>query len=215
MAKEGFAILTALLASSIILLVGWKLTNNTSLCGLSIITIAFALFSIYFFRDPQREIVKEDNEIVSPGDGKIVEICKVEEDEYLHSKAVKVAIFLSIFDVHISRVPMQGQVEFMRYHRGKFLPAYSRRSGSLNEQTVIGVKTRHGKILFKQIAGTIARRIVCNLREGYFVEKGEKFGIIKFGSRMEIYLPKWAKVTVKLGDKVKAGVTMIGRVDEQ
>lgn len=215
MAKEGYGILAALIGGALILFLGWKLTSNDSVCIMAVILVLFAIFCSYFFRDPHRELVGDDDAIVSPGDGRVVEISKVREDDYLQSEAVRIALFLSIFDVHISRVPIGGLVEFMQYRRGKFFPANSKRASSSNEQTIIGVQTKYGKILFSQIAGILARRIVCYLREGHIVETGERFGIIKFGSRMEIYLPEWATVTVVVGDKLKAGKTVIGRANEQ
>jgi len=214
LSKEGYGIFAAMFVGILIFVLGWKLTGNNVLIAMAVILLLFELFCIYFFRDPQREITHKENVIVSPGDGKIVEIVEVYEDDYLQSDALKIAVFLSVFNVHISRVPLSGKVEYMQYRRGKFLAAYSDKASKLNEQTIIGVNTKYGKILFKQIAGAIARRIVCYLREGNVVKTGEKFGIIKFGSRMEVFLPKSVTIAAKLGDKVKAGVTVIGKFDE-
>ena len=213
--KEGYGIIAACFTGTLILLLGWKLNHNINLLYVACIMFIIGLFCCYFFRDPKREIDTDEQHIVSPGDGKIDEIVEVTESEYLQSKAIRVALILTIFDVHISRIPIDGQVEFLRYQRGKFLPVYNRLSVLNNEQTIIGVNTKYGKILFKQIAGMMARRIVCYIREGHVVKKGEKFGIIKFGSRMEIYLPSWARVTVKEGERVKAGETVIGIVNEE
>lgn len=215
MAKEGYGILAALVFSIIVLALAWRLSGNNNLCVFAGIVLIIAIFTAYFFRDPEREIIQKDYVVLSPGDGKIVEISQVPGDKYLQASSTKISIFLSLFDVHISRVPMGGEVEFMRYQRGKFLPA-SRKSASLkNEQTIIGIKTKYGKLLFKQIAGILARRIVCYLREGDKVNSGEKFGMIKFGSRMEVYIPEWASVEVTVGDKVKAGLTILGKAHEK
>jgi len=168
------------------------------------------IFVLYFFRDPQRAITEGANNILSPADGKVVDIREHFEDEFLQEKCTRVSIFLSVFNVHVNRIPMAGAVKYFRYQTGAFVNAYKSDASEINEQTVIGIENGKCNILFKQIAGLIARRIVCNVREGNTVNLGERFGIIKFGSRVDIFFPKNVDVKVKLKEKVKGGQSIIG-----
>jgi len=172
----------------------------------------FLLFTFYFFRDPERIIPPDENAIVSAADGKVVEIKEIVENQYLQSNAKQVSVFMSIFNVHVNRIPMSGQVGFFEYRPGKFVKAYKQAASKENEQTVIGIENPHCKILIKQIAGILARRIVCHLREGFHVQRGERFGMIKFGSRVDMILPSSAKITVQLNQKVKGGETIIAKI---
>ena len=172
----------------------------------------FLLFTFYFFRDPERIIPPDENAIVSAADGKVVEIKEIVENQYLQSNAKQVSVFMSIFNVHVNRIPMSGQVGFFEYRPGKFVKAYKNAASKENEQTVIGIENPHCKILIKQIAGILARRIVCHLREGFHVQRGERFGMIKFGSRVDMILPSSAKITVQLNQKVKGGETIIAKI---
>jgi phosphatidylserine decarboxylase len=166
-------------------------------------------FTLYFFRDPERTIPDGDNIIVSPADGKLVLIKELDHAEYLESPAIQLSIFLSPLDVHVNRIPWSGRVGYFRYIRGKFMVAYDHMASEKNERTEIGLERDGQKILFKQIVGSIARRIVCPLREGDEVVKGERFGMIKFGSRMDIILPAAATVQVAVGDRVVGGETVL------
>lgn len=172
----------------------------------------FLLFTFYFFRDPERIIPPDENAIVSAADGKVVEIKEIVENQYLQSNAKQISVFMSIFNVHVNRIPMSGQVGFFEYRSGKFVKAYKQAASKENEQTVIGIENPHCKILIKQIAGILARRIVCHLREGFHVQRGERFGMIKFGSRVDMILPSSAKITVQLNQKVKGGETIIAKI---
>lgn len=172
----------------------------------------FLLFTFYFFRDPERIIPPDENAIVSAADGKVVEIKEIVENQYLQSNAKQISVFMSIFNVHVNRIPMSGQVGFFEYRPGKFVKAYKQAASKENEQTVIGIENPHCKILMKQIAGILARRIVCHLREGFHVQRGERFGMIKFGSRVDMILPSSAKITVQLNQKVKGGETIIAKI---
>jgi len=172
----------------------------------------FLLFTFYFFRDPERIIPPDENAIVSAADGKVVEIKEIVENQYLQSNAKQISVFMSIFNVHVNRIPMSGQVGFFEYRPGKFVKAYKQAASKENEQTVIGIENPHCKILIKQIAGILARRIVCHLREGFHVQRGERFGMIKFGSRVDMILPSSAKITVQLNQKVKGGETIIAKI---
>ncbi|MGV3761675.1 phosphatidylserine decarboxylase family protein [Parapedobacter sp.] len=170
---------------------------------------------LQFFRNPRRRIITDDHTILCPADGKVVVIEETEETEYFHDKRIQVSIFMSPVNVHINRNPVSGKVSFFRYHSGKYLVAWHPKSSTLNERTSIAVRTATGKeVLFRQIAGAMARRIVWYVEEGAAVTQGEEFGFIKFGSRVDVFLPLGAKVDVKIGDKVSGGLTILGRFDQ-
>ncbi|HWK56512.1 MAG TPA: phosphatidylserine decarboxylase family protein [Parapedobacter sp.] len=169
---------------------------------------------LQFFRNPRRRIITDENVILCPADGKVVVIEETEETEYFHDKRLQVSIFMSPVNVHINRNPVGGKVTFFRYHAGKYLVAWHPKSSTLNERTSIAVQTATGKeILFRQIAGAMARRIVWYVEEGSTVTQGEEFGFIKFGSRVDVFLPLGTKVDVSIGDKVSGGLTVLGRFD--
>jgi phosphatidylserine decarboxylase len=174
---------------------------------------------VYFFRDPSRTVPLEPNLVVAPADGKLVEITELVHDEFLGGPAVRVGIFLSLFNVHINRSPQQAQVLELRYHPGEFLNAMDPESSLRNESMWIGLESREApgrKMILRQISGLVARRIVCPLRPGQIVERGEKIGMIKLGSRTELILPAAGlQIEAKLGDKIKAGATILGRYEEQ
>ncbi len=170
---------------------------------------ALLLFTLYFFRDPERSIPDGDNIVLSPADGKLVLIKELDQAEYLDASATQVSIFLSPFNVHVNRIPWSGKIGFFRYIKGDFMVAYDHMASEKNERTEIGVERDGQKIMFKQIVGSIARRIVCPIQEGDVVKKGERFGMIKFGSRMDIILPKSATIKVAVGEKMVAGETVI------
>lgn len=167
------------------------------------------LFTLSFFRDPRRAVPTEPNLMVSPADGTVVEISEVREEEFLNAPCHKIGIFLSVFNVHINRAPCEGTVRATRYRPGKFLDARNPRCGELNESNSIHLQN----VVVKQIAGLIARRIVCEAKPNDVLARGQKFGMIKFGSRTELYIPKSdvREITVKLQDKVKGGETVVAR----
>ncbi len=178
--------------------------------------LSFLLFVtvLQFFRNPRRRITMDDNTILCPADGKVVVIEEVEETEYFRDKRIQVSIFMSPINVHINRNPVSGRVSFFRYHAGKYLVAWHPKSSTLNERTSIAVQTATGKeVLFRQIAGAMARRIVWYVAEGAEVTQGEEFGFIKFGSRVDVFLPLGTRVDVSIGDKVSGGLTVLGRFD--
>jgi phosphatidylserine decarboxylase len=173
------------------------------------VAVVGILFTFNFFRDPPRRVPAEPNLLVSPADGTVTEISEVEENEYLKEPCHKIGIFLSVFDVHINRAPCDGVVRATRYKPGKFLDARHPDCGALNESNTIHL----GDVVVKQIAGAIARRIVCEARENESLARGQKFGMIKFGSRTELYIPKnkVKEISIQLKDKVKGGETVIAR----
>ncbi len=194
-------------------LVHYLLPNHAWVVWLTYV-LSFLLFVaiLQFFRNPRRLITVDDNLVLCPADGKVVVIEEVEETEYFQDKRIQVSIFMSPVNVHINRNPVGGVVTFFRYHAGKYLVAWHPKSSTLNERTTIAVRAENGKeILFRQIAGAMARRIVWYVEEGSAVKQGEEFGFIKFGSRVDVFLPLDAQVDVKIGDKVSGGLTVLGR----
>lgn len=214
-AKDGIGTLLAILFLAVIFSAGLLINRSWLMKGFVVLVWVFVLFSLYFFRDPERTIPTDENVIVSPADGKVIIIRKVKENTYLKGPATQVSIFMSVFDVHVNRIPMSGTVGYFKYYPGKFLPAYREKASTDNEQTVIGIENDRSKILFKQIAGIIARRVICHVREGYHVTKGKRFGMIKFGSRADIFLPENVEVNVKLKQKVKGGESIIGKIKSE
>ncbi len=175
---------------------------------------AFLLITILqFFRSPIRKIQQEAGTILCPADGKVVVIEETEETEYFKDKRLQVSIFMSPVNVHINRSPLSGVVSFFKYHPGKFLVAWHPKSSTDNERTTIVVKQDNGvEVLFRQIAGALARRIVWYVNEGDSVDQGAEFGFIKFGSRVDLFLPLGTQIDVKIGDKVVGGKTTLARL---
>ena len=169
------------------------------------------LFFLIFFRDPERAANTEPEEIISPADGRVVAIVEEEEPNFFKTKVKRISIFLSIFDVHVNRIPLSGRVDYFRYHSGSFKAAFKKEASLHNEQTLIGITDGSRKILFKQIAGFVARRIVCTIKEGQNVLCGERCGMIKFGSRVDVIMPMDAEILITKGQKVYGAMTIIGR----
>ena len=178
-----------------------------------LVSVIFYLLILQFFRNPLFTITKSNKHVLAPADGKVVVIEETEETEYLREKRLQVSIFMSPVNVHVNRMPVAGKVSFFKYHPGKYLVAWHPKSSTENERTTIAVKMSNGvEILFRQIAGALARRIKWYVKEGISLEQGEEFGFIKFGSRVDIFLPLDATVTVKVGDITKGGRTIIAEL---
>lgn len=177
--------------------------------GLSGVLLLLLAFTLYFFRDPERTTPSGDGLVIAPADGKIVQIQDVREEEYLKGEGVQISIFMSPFNVHVNRFPISGTVGYFQYFPGEFLMAFDDKASARNERTHIGIHSAKTRVLFKQIAGFIARRIVAPVREGDRVVAGERFGMIRFGSRVDVIVPKGAKILVKLGDATTAGETIL------
>ncbi|MCJ7459916.1 MAG: phosphatidylserine decarboxylase family protein, partial [candidate division Zixibacteria bacterium] len=189
------------------------LTRSNIFSGITVLFVGITFFIVFFFRDPERKIPQGEGVILSPADGKVVEIAPFSENGFLNSGGTKVSIFLSLWDVHINRNPISGVVKYSKYTSGSFNAAFKEKASSENEQNELGLENDRVKLILKQIAGTIARRIVCRIKEGDQVKIGERFGMIKFGSRAELFLTEKVKISVKLNQKVKAGETIIGTYD--
>ena len=169
-------------------------------------------FSVFFFRVPNRKTVPGDNVVTSVADGKVVVIEKVFEAEHLGKECMQVSVYMNFFNVHVNYWPITGECTYFKYHPGKYMLAFLPKASELNEHTTIGIKNEHGEVLFKQLAGTFARRIVCYAEPGKTGEKGSQCGIIKLGSRIDMYLPLDADIKVKLGDCVRACESVIAEL---
>ncbi|MDR0926235.1 MAG: phosphatidylserine decarboxylase family protein [Ignavibacteria bacterium] len=180
------------------------------------LSILLLFFTIWFFRDPDRSVppdaVNDASILVSPADGIVTEIEVEDEPLYLHKESKRISIFLSPLDVHVNRIPISGVVEYYTYNPGKFMIASHPKASEANEQSRIGLSTPFGHILFKQIVGIVARRLVTEIKVGDSVKIGERFGMMKFGSRMDIIVPTDTDVLVKIGDKVVAAETIIAKL---
>lgn len=213
--KEGYASLIIVLIFIIVLNSLAIFFDATSWVKWVVYAIsAFVLLTVLqFFRSPIRTILQNEEVILCPADGKVVVIEETQENEYFKDKRLQVSIFMSPINVHSNRNPISGIVNYFRYHPGKFLVAWHPKSSTDNERTTIVIKNKVGKeILMRQIAGALAKRIVWYVNEGENVEQGEEFGFIKFGSRVDLFLPLGTQVDVEIGQKVKGGQTIIGRI---
>ncbi len=172
-------------------------------------------FVTFFFRNPGRDVPANDTLVVSPADGKVMGVAEVYDDQFLNDKGIKVTIFLSVFDVHVNRSPVQGEIKFQQYTCGRFKPAYKESASCENERHAIGLENDKMRVLVTQIAGILARRIVSWVTLGTILKQGERYGLIKFGSCTELIVPETVEILVKKGDRVKGGKTVIGRLKEE
>ena len=208
-AWEGIPfILIGIVLTSMLFIFHWKL--------LAIPMAVATLFTIYFFRDPERTHLDNEKAIFTPADGTVLSIENLHNGDYrLKDKAIKISIFMSIFNAHINRIPIKGKIAQLSYHPGTFFSANRDKASVYNEHNIVTLETDNKKkIIFVQIAGIIARRIACWIKKGDYVETGQRFGLIRFGSRLEVYLPNNCEIKVKKGEKVKAGKTIIGYLGE-
>jgi phosphatidylserine decarboxylase len=170
------------------------------------------LFTLYFFRDPERTVPSGENIVIAPADGKIIQIAEVREDEFLHGEGIQISIFMSPLNVHVNRYPITGSVGYYRYYPGEFLVAFDDKASLRNERTHIGVARGEFKVLFKQIAGFVARRIVAEVQVGDPAVAGARFGMIKFGSRVDVILPRSVRLNVAVGQTTSAGETILASI---
>lgn len=181
---------------------------------LCVIPMFFMGFVLFFFRVPNRVRVGEDNHVTSVADGKVVIIDKVYEDEYIKGECIQVSVYMDFFNVHVNYWPVDGEVTYYKYHPGKYMLAYLPKASELNEHTSVGMRSRYGDVFFKQLAGTFARRIVCYAQPGNVETKSDECGIIKFGSRIDMYLPLDAEIKVKIGECVRGSETIIAELQK-
>jgi phosphatidylserine decarboxylase len=203
-AKEGMRFILPLAAISLIL---WVLGLKASALFFALLTV----FVVSFFRDPERSIPPGEKAVLSPADGKIIKVEPCWEGHLLKGPTLKVSIFMSLFNVHVNRIPLTGRVIDISYQAGKFIRANLDKASAMNEQNALLMETPEGtRLLFVQIAGLIARRIVCWVKKGDAVERGCRFGMIRFGSRVDVYLPEKTRIATQIGQKVFGGQTILG-----
>ncbi len=213
-AKDGVPVIVAALFLALVLIaIGW-LWNSSYSFLLYTAALVIAGFTLFFFRDPERNVPAGDN-LLAPADGKVISIEPVREETYLESSARQITIFLSLTDVHVNRYPVSGTVEHVTYYPGKYLVAWHPKASELNERAEFGIKHPSGlKVFYRQITGYVARRIVFYTKVGDQVEAGDRFGLMKFGSRMDILVPEDMEVLVKKGDRTVGGETIMARLGE-
>ena len=212
--KEGYKIILAsFFLTTLVVIITEQITNSYLRNGIQIITLIEFIFILQFFRNPKRKTKINKENIISSVDGKVVIVKKVFEKEYFKDERIQVSVFMSPLDVHVTRHPVSGLVKFSKYHPGKYLVAWLPKSSELNERTTIVVNNEvFGDVMFRQIAGALARRIVNYSKEGLNVVQGTDAGFIKFGSRVDLFLPTDIKLKVQEGDVVKGGIDIIARI---
>lgn len=205
-AREGYPfILGSAFATTIVAILG--------LYVLALFFLAVTFFVCFFFRDPERVIPEDEKAVVSPADGKVVEVSIVQETDFVPEKMLKISIFMSIFNVHVNRTPDNGTVTDVVYYPGKFFSANLDKASRDNERNAVSLEIGRGrKLIVVQVAGLIARRIICKIRKGDRLSRGERFGMICFGSRLDVYLPPDTAPAVSVGDKVLAGTSVLGHL---
>jgi len=210
--KEGFKIIALSFLTSASLVIAFEiLINSENIKNLvQILTLIQLLLILWFFRNPKRNIIKNSELILSPADGKVVVINKADENEFFKDKRIQVSIFLSPLDIHVNRYPVSGEVVYSKHHTGDYLVAWHPKSSIKNERTTVVINNeKFGKILYRQIAGAVARRIVNYAITNTLIEQGEDSGFIKFGSRVDLFLPIESNIKVKVGDRVSGGISVI------
>jgi len=210
-ARYGYDVVGAVVAVCALLAVAIWLLIDPKTVKIAIIALlgVALLFTLYFFRDPDRSVPSGEQWVLAPADGKVLLVREVHEPEFLKGEAIQVSIFMSPLNVHVNRFPISGTVRHFRHVPGEYLVAFDEKSSSRNERTLIGIERGETRVLFTQIAGFIARRIVAEVAEGDQAVAGERFGMIKFGSRVDVFLPKGVRVMVGPGDVTVAGETIL------
>ncbi|MEC7549189.1 MAG: phosphatidylserine decarboxylase family protein [Bacteroidota bacterium] len=209
--KEGFNIIIISFFVTVIfgVLSEYLIESKNLKTALQVVILIILILVLQFFRNPNRPVLGKKDILVSPVDGKIVSISEIYEDEYFNDKRLQISIFMSPINVHVTRFPVSGKIIYSKYHPGKYLVAWHPKSSKLNERTTIVIENQFlGKVMYRQIAGTVARRIVNYAIENQTAVQGEDAGFIKFGSRVDIFLPPDTKLKIKNGQKVKGGITL-------
>jgi len=214
--KYGYTTIgLAAILSFALIVISIFIQNSYGKYTLIALALFVLVFTLNFFRDPDRKIPDGDNIIVSPADGKILIIKDVFEKRYINEDAIQVSIFMSPLNVHVNRIPIDGEVDYLKYIEGEYLVAYHDKADERNERSEIGILSKYGKVFYTQVAGMVARRIVYDLKIGDTVSKGNRFGMIKFGSRVDIIVPKKWKLNVKEGDITTAGETILFEINDK
>ncbi|MEO8399646.1 MAG: phosphatidylserine decarboxylase family protein [Ignavibacteriaceae bacterium] len=208
--KYGYNTLGVIAVIAFILIsLSFFVQNNYIKTALIILPIILLIFSINFFRDPERTPPQKNNVVVSPADGKVLFVKEVEDNKYINGKAKQISIFMSPINVHVNRIPITGKVEYLKYFEGKYIAAFEDKASDVNERAEIGIMSKFGKVFFTQVAGFVARRIIYEISEGDDVKIGKRFGMIKFGSRVDVVVPIEWDEKVKKDDNVTAGETIL------
>jgi len=213
--KYGYTTIGIVTALSIIIFFLGLCQNNSIIkISLIILSVVLLIFTLSFFRDPDRKSPGKNNVVVSPADGRVLFVKEVDDNKYINEKAKQISIFMSPLNVHVNRIPIDGKVEYLRYHHGKYLAAFEDKASEVNERSEFGIHSNYGKVFFTQVAGFVARRIVYDLNEGDSVHQGDRFGMIKFGSRVDVIVPFNWHEKVKKDDKVTAGETVLFEINK-
>jgi phosphatidylserine decarboxylase len=214
MAPEGWQFIRIGIVLDLTLLLVWYAWPGWFTVVLVVIGLALLTWLFVFFRDPVRDGPRGENLVISPADGKVISISQVDEPMYLHGKATRISIFMNVVNVHVNRYPVNGEIEIVHYNPGEFMVAHHEKASLLNEQASVGIRSKRGAaILVRQIAGAIARRIVTDSSPGEMAVQGERLGMIRFGSRVDVFLePANATVKTQVGDKVHAGLTILAEL---
>jgi phosphatidylserine decarboxylase len=212
-AKGGGGTILVVLAIVLATLALWLIWPDSLLLDLLLFAVAIAaVFILYFFRDPNRKVAAEPGVVVAPADGKVVAIVEEDEPIYLQESVCRLSIFLSVFDVHVQRVPIEGEVALVEHRPGAFLQAFRPEASDVNEFVAMIINSKYGRVMVKQIAGILARRCVNYAEVGEILAKGQRFGLIKFGSRVDLFLPSGTRFLVDVGDQVYGGLTPVARL---
>jgi len=214
-AREGYPFIGIAMAVAAAAFALALARRSWALWLLALVMTVIALWVAYFFRDPERHGERSSHIVVAPADGKLIMITEVDEPAFIGGRATRLSIFMNVFNVHVNRYPVDGVVRYVHYSKGKFLNAAAEKSSLENEQSSVGVESGPDRILVRQIAGLIARRIVTYSREGDQVKQGERMGIIRFGSRVDVFIPTDAKLRVQLGALTTAGTTVLAELSSR
>ena len=222
LAPEGWPfIVIGLLATGALMGIAWAAGSSippalrTTLLWGGWILALLTVFTVYFFRNPTPDIPPGEDLVVAPGEGRVIQITQVEEPAYLKGPATRISIFLTVFNAHVQRAPISGEVGYRHYNPGKYLAAWNPKASEENEQASIGIQSGPHKVLVRQIAGLIARRVVTDHGEGQMVSRGDRIGIIRFGSRVDLFIPPGWEVMCGEGDKVRVGESVLARIPSE
>jgi phosphatidylserine decarboxylase len=213
--KYGYTTIGIVASLSIIIFLFGFYQNGTTLrIFLVLLSLLLLIFTLNFFRDPDRTSPHSDNLVVSPADGRVLFVKEVDDNKYIKGKAKQISIFMSPLNVHVNRIPLSGKVEYMKYFKGQFIAAFEDKASQLNERSEFGIQGKFGRVFFTQVAGFVARRIVYEIKEGDSVTQGNRFGMIKFGSRVDVVVPYDWYEKVKKDDHVTAGETILFQINK-
>jgi phosphatidylserine decarboxylase len=208
--KDGYGIVFGSIIITIILFI---LSFYIGISGFTVpayVALGFSLFCLQFFRDPDAVDTSKDHQMIASAQGTVIQIKDLDHNDFIGGPAIQVSIFLNVFNIHVNSHPFNGVVKSFEWRQGKMLVASNVKASEENEQTIIGLESKYGRFVYKQITGLIARRIIARVKEGDTVQKGVRYGMMRFGSRMDFILPKTFKLAVKVGDKVERGETVLG-----